>query len=128
MHCLYCSTPKTNVVNSRPGSENTVWRRRNCESCKKTFTTKEATDFSLIKVSKASGAKESFSRYKLSKSLDKALVLSEKYDTIDYLTQTILARVEITNTGHISSLNIRTTCLSVLTNFDKNAALRYESL
>ena len=42
MICVYCGHKSTDVTNSRPHSGSSgVWRRRQCGSCKRSFTTDE---------------------------------------------------------------------------------------
>ena len=42
MICVYCLTPDTSVVNSRPHKKHPhVWRRRRCATCHRTFTSYE---------------------------------------------------------------------------------------
>lgn len=66
MKCPNCGSSQTFVVNSRPAKEETqIWRRRECEDCKKKFTTHELIDLSHLIVIKKSGKRERFSRAKL---------------------------------------------------------------
>jgi transcriptional regulator NrdR family protein len=45
MFCIYCGS-LTRVVNSRyQKRDNRVWRRRECDSCKRVFTTNETIDY-----------------------------------------------------------------------------------
>src|SRR5690606_21819609 len=58
------------VTDSRLASGGTVvWRRRECDACKKRFTTYERVEHSLPTVVKKDGRREPFDRQKLLRSL-----------------------------------------------------------
>lgn len=66
MKCIYCTGKKTEVINSRPiAKKTTVWRRRSCISCGKTFTTKENALADNLFVVKRNGKRERFIYEKL---------------------------------------------------------------
>jgi transcriptional repressor NrdR len=70
MHCPYCSVTDCRVVDSRLVAEGAVtWRRRECEACKRRFTTYERLEYSLPSVVKKNGQRETFNREKLLRSL-----------------------------------------------------------
>jgi transcriptional repressor NrdR len=49
MICIKCFHEKTEVTNSRPTKkDHQVWRRRRCESCRVTFTTREKVDYAGV--------------------------------------------------------------------------------
>jgi transcriptional regulator NrdR family protein len=53
MVCVYCSE-KTSVINSRlQKRNNTIWRRRQCKSCKSIFTTQEIAQYMAVWLVKA---------------------------------------------------------------------------
>ena len=73
MHCPYCSVTDCRVVDSRLVAEGAVtWRRRECEGCKRRFTTYERLENSLPTVVKKNGQREAFNREKLLRSLQVA--------------------------------------------------------
>ena len=54
MRCPYCGHAVTSVIDSRLSQEsNTIRRRRECESCKRRFTTLESADLSFPRVIKS---------------------------------------------------------------------------
>lgn len=70
MQCPFCSHTDSRVTDSRLASGGTVvWRRRECDACKKRFTTYERVEHSLPTVVKKDGRREPFDRQKLLRSL-----------------------------------------------------------
>src|ERR1041384_8791057 len=70
MQCPYCNETDCRVVDSRLVSEGAVtWRRRECDNCKRRFTTYERLEYSLPTVVKKNGQRETFNREKLLRSL-----------------------------------------------------------
>ncbi|MBX9686205.1 MAG: transcriptional regulator NrdR [Candidatus Obscuribacterales bacterium] len=66
MFCPFCQQNDSRVLESRLSEENTsIRRRRECESCKKRFTTYERIESIQILVVKNSGSREPYSREKL---------------------------------------------------------------
>ena len=66
MRCPYCGHAVTSVIDSRLSQEsNTIRRRRECESCKRRFTTLESADLSFPRVIKSDKSTESFSKDKI---------------------------------------------------------------
>ena len=73
MKCPKCQSMETKVIDSRVIEEGqSIRRRRECESCKKRFTTYERVENVSLKVIKKSGKIEDFSREKLERCLEKA--------------------------------------------------------
>ena len=70
MQCPYCREMDSRVVDSRLAAGGTVtWRRRECDSCKRRFTTYERVEHTLPTVVKKDGEREPFDREKLLRSL-----------------------------------------------------------
>ena len=70
MQCPACRNTDSRVVDSRLASGGTVtWRRRECDSCKRRFTTYERVEYSLPAVVKKNGQREAFDRTKILRSL-----------------------------------------------------------
>ncbi len=66
MYCPFCSKKDSRVLESRLSEENTsIRRRRECESCKKRFTTYERIESIQLLVIKNSGSREPYNREKL---------------------------------------------------------------
>jgi transcriptional repressor NrdR len=70
MKCPYCDFETSKVVDSRPIEEgNSIRRRRECENCKKRFTTYEKIEQVNVMVVKKDGAREFFDREKILKGI-----------------------------------------------------------
>jgi len=73
MKCPYCGTTESSVLESRISEdEQSIRRRRECERCKKRFTTYERVEGLDLIVIKKDGRREPFDRDKLRKGLMKA--------------------------------------------------------
>ncbi|OGZ09553.1 MAG: hypothetical protein A3D65_06545 [Candidatus Lloydbacteria bacterium RIFCSPHIGHO2_02_FULL_50_13] len=66
MKCPFCKRGKTEVANSRTTKGGaSVWRRRTCTLCKKTFSTYETTSLDFLVVKKRSGRNTRYAPYKI---------------------------------------------------------------
>ena len=63
MQCPYCGTPDSRVVDTRSTGDS-IRRRRECQKCRKRFTTYEQISEALLIV-KRDGRREPFDRHKL---------------------------------------------------------------
>ncbi|MDR3345155.1 MAG: transcriptional regulator NrdR [Oscillospiraceae bacterium] len=73
MKCPFCGREDSRVIDSRPSDEGLrIRRRRECENCKKRFTTYEIVETIPIVVVKKNMTREPFSREKLFNSLLRA--------------------------------------------------------
>ncbi len=70
MLCPYCKEMDSRVVDSRLASAGAAtWRRRECDQCKKRFTTYERVELVLPTIVKKDGKRQPFVREKVLKSL-----------------------------------------------------------
>ena len=66
MECPFCKNLESRVVDSRLVAAGTVtWRRRECDGCKRRFTTYERVEHVLPNVKKRNGQREPFEREKV---------------------------------------------------------------
>lgn len=66
MKCPYCGEENTKVIDSRPAEENNaIRRRRQCEVCKKRFTTYEKVESIPFIVIKKDNIREPYDRSKI---------------------------------------------------------------
>lgn len=66
MKCPYCGEENTKVIDSRPAEENNaIRRRRQCEVCKKRFTTHEKVESIPLIVIKKDNIREPYDRSKI---------------------------------------------------------------
>lgn len=131
MVCPFCDQAKTSVVNSRwTRRNNQVWRRRRCESCNRTFTTREVPQLSFLRVKKREGHLEEYVRSKLLVSLLRSSDHISEADVAFGLADTIEAKILKTltpETDVIPSEVISQTVQDVLKRYDLKAFIKYLS-
>lgn len=72
MQCPYCNYKESKVVDSRHTDSNSIRRRRECESCKKRYTTYETIETTPVMVVKKGNTREYFDREKIKNGLIKS--------------------------------------------------------
>ena len=129
MVCPFCDQTRTSVVNSRHTKRNNqVWRRRRCDSCGRTFTTREVPQLSFLRVKKRSGHLEEYVRSKLLISLLWSSDHIQEADVAFALAETIetkLFKSIDADTEFIESELIANTVREVLKNYDLKAFIKY---
>ena len=66
MKCPFCGQEDTKVIDSRPADDNcSIRRRRQCEKCKKRFTTYEKIETIPLVVIKKDNTREPYDRSKI---------------------------------------------------------------
>ena len=130
MQCPYCNERDCRVVDSRLVSEGAVtWRRRECENCKRRFTTYERLENSLPTVVKKNGQREAFNREKLLRSLQVAC--NKRPVSVDVLDE-VASQVErsLAEGGHreVSSQAIGLAVMEALKRIDEVAYVRFASV
>jgi transcriptional repressor NrdR len=100
MQCPFCKHLESRVVDSRLVTAGTVtWRRRECDSCRRRFTTYERVEHVLPSVKKRNGQREPFEREKVLRGLQTAcnkrpVSLDVLEQQVDELEQELAARGE----------------------------------
>lgn len=70
MQCPFCGFENSRVLESRgTGEKAAIRRRRECENCRKRFTTYEKIEIMPVLIKKKNGAREEYSRKKLFSSI-----------------------------------------------------------
>lgn len=130
MKCPYCTSLETAVLESRESEDASVLRRRReCNKCRKRFTTYERIENIDLKVVKKDGRKENFDREKVKKGLKKACEKRPvELDQIDRLIDDIELRLLNRKSTEISSSDIGRMVLTRLKKIDKVAYLRFASV
>lgn len=130
MQCPYCKSTDSRVVDSRLAAGGTVtWRRRECDACKRRFTTYERVEYSLPTVVKKNGQREAFARDKLLRSL--RIACNKRPVTQDQLEETAedLERELAENSEkEVSSLLIGERVMERLKALDGVAYVRFASV
>ncbi len=129
MHCPFCNTPDTRVIDSRLTPDGKVRRRRECVSCKERFTTYETAELNLPRVIKNDGRREPFEEAKLragmTRALEKRPVESE---LIDKAVQAIKDALMRCGEKEIPSRQIGEMVMDALKDLDRVAYVRFASV
>jgi transcriptional repressor NrdR len=130
MQCPSCRHVDSRVVDSRLAAGGTVtWRRRECEACKRRFTTYERVEHSLPSVVKRDGKREPFDREKILKSL--RIACSKRPVSVDRLEQAAEAiEAELSERGdrEVASRTVGERVMERLRNLDEVAYVRFASV
>ena len=130
MHCPFCNTPDTKVIDSRLGSEGTqVRRRRECLICAERFTTYETVEFNLPRVKKRDGRCYEFDLQKMRSGMIKALEKRPvNMDDVDIAVHHIVQKLRARGEREVDSLLIGECVMSELKKLDTVAYVRFASV
>ena len=130
MKCPYCNNSDTKVIDSRPVEDGlAIRRRRECEKCKKRFTTFEKIENSLLVVVKNDGRRKSFDRNKLINGLLKACEKTKiTYEDVEKIAERIERALNNTMEKEIESKMIGALIMDELRNLDQVAYVRFASV
>ena len=130
MNCPFCNTSDTQVLESRVVSDGqAIRRRRECNKCKKRFTTHEEVKKSVLWVIKKDGRREPFDREKVKRgilrSIEKRPVsLDLVEETVNDVERELLKALK----EEVPSKVIGNIVLKRLKKIDKVAWLRFASV
>ena len=130
MHCPFCKTNETKVVDSRLVSEgDQVRRRRECLACSERFTTFEVAELLLPAVIKQNGTRQPFDEQKLRAGILRAL---EKrpvgIDAIEATLTRIKHQLFATGEREVSTGLVGETVMDNLRSLDEVAYVRFASV
>jgi len=130
MHCPYCGTKESEVVETRENSDlDTIRRRRSCLSCGKRFTTYERIENVQLVVIKKDNRREQFSREKLKigllKACEKTIIPT---DIIESLVTEIERELRGLDSLEVESKLIGEMVAKRLKKLDKVAYIRFASV
>ncbi len=130
MNCPKCKSSSIKVLEKRNAEgEQTIRRRRECETCGFRFTTYERIEVATLTVIKKDGQKETFSEEKLRKGIERAL---EKRPVtrveIDRFIEDIGRELKLGSVREIKSSEIGNIVLKKLKELDDVAYLRFASV
>jgi len=130
MRCPYCGSTNTIVVDSRfVEADNSIRRRRLCNSCKRRFTTYERIDTVKVTVIKRDGTREPFDRSKIVNGISKACEkrpISREH--IDAIADKIEAKLMAHNKKEVTSREIGELVMRELYKLDPVAYIRFASV
>lgn len=129
MMCPFCNAPDTKVIDSRRNEDFSIRRRRECESCKKRFTTYEKMEASPILVIKKDFTREPFNKDKLRKGiLNSCIKRPVSSKTIDKLIDEVEKEIMLRDDSEIRSIDIGELVLKRLKKIDDVAYIRFASV
>jgi transcriptional repressor NrdR len=127
MHCPFCRSTDTRVLDSRVAEDGTsIRRRRTCPECDRRFTTVEQMQLTVLK---RSGASEPFQREKAVAGVRKALMgrpVSE--DDLACLGQTVEDTLRAGGWAEVPAHEVGLAILAPLRELDEVAYLRFASV
>ncbi len=130
MHCPFCNTDDTKVIDSRLIREsNQTRRRRECPACKERFTTYEQAELSLPRIIKRDGRRTPFNEQKLRggvlRALEKRPVSVEQ---VENAIARILRKAMTCSEREIPSSQIGEWVMEELHQLDQVAYVRFASV
>ncbi len=130
MHCPFCGTHDTKVIDSRLVAEgDQVRRRRECTECGERFTTFETAELVMPRIIKQDGTRQPFNEEKLRAGMLRAL---EKRPVSMELLEAALARIKhklrASGEREISSLKVGELVMEELKALDEVAYIRFASV
>jgi transcriptional repressor NrdR len=130
MKCPYCFSPNSAVVDSREAEEqNSIRRRRVCESCTKRFTTYERIEGIDLKVIKKDGSSEDFSREKLRRGVVKATWKRPvSMADIEELLDDVERKLRLRESTEVKSWEVGNLVINRLRKMDKLSYLLFASV
>lgn len=130
MQCPYCHHVDNRVVDSRLAAGGTVtWRRRECDACKRRFTTYERVEYALPTVVKKDGQRVPFDRDKILRSLRIACNKRPvSPDQIEAQVETLERELAEKGDREVPSLYIGERVMALLKELDAVAYVRFASV
>ena len=130
MRCPYCSSPDTQVKDSRPAEDNSAIRRRRvCPDCGGRFTTFERVQLRELVVVKKSGRRVPFDRDKLTRSVEVALRKRPvDPERVERMMNGIVRQLENLGDPEVSSQQIGELVIEGLRSLDPVAFVRFASV
>lgn len=130
MRCPFCNSVNTRVVDSRQvESETSIRRRRECNDCKRRFTTYEKYEINSLIIIKKNQERESFDRNKILNGMIKSCYKRKvPLEVLENATKEIELELNHLNKKEIPSSEIGELIMEKLKNIDKVAYIRFASV
>lgn len=130
MHCPFCKTEDTKVIDSRLVTEgDQIRRRRECISCGERFTTFETAELVIPRVIKSDGTRQPFDIEKLREGMLHALQKRPvSLDRIDAALHHIMHKLRATGEREIKTRHIGELVMTELKQLDSVAYVRFASV
>jgi len=130
MKCPFCGKSDLQVLESRAVlDENAIRRRRECNHCKKRFTTYEKVKENFLWVIKKDGRREPFDKEKIKRGILKAIHKRPvSLELVDDIVEQIEREILKKESEEVTSRFIGNLVVKKLKKIDKVAWLRYASV
>lgn len=130
MHCPFCNTQETKVIDSRLVADGmSVRRRRECNACKERYTTFETAELVMPRVIKTNGAREPFNEDKLRAGLHRALEKRPvSVEALEKLVHRVKSELRATGEREVTSKFLGNLLMENLKLLDKVAYIRFASV
>lgn len=130
MKCPFCNNDESKVVDSRPTEEGcAIRRRRECNSCKKRFTTYEKIEETPLIIVKKDGNRESYNKDKMLSGIIKACEKRPvSFEQMEKMIAVIEKTLQNTLEKEISSKYIGELVMNNLKSLDEVAYVRFASV
>jgi len=130
MHCPFCNTTDTKVIDSRLVAEgNQVRRRRECTSCSERFTSFESAELVMPRLIKQNGNREPFDEEKLRSGILKALEKRPvSMEMVENSINHIKHELRATGEREVPSKMLGEQVMNALKNLDEVAYVRFASV
>ena len=129
MKCIYCNCTESRVVDSRPTEDGAIRRRRECEECKRRFTTYEKIEMLPVFVIKKEKRREPFDAAKVRNGIIRAC---EKrpvpLEEIERLVRQVETRVCQQMDEEVTTEQIGLLVMEGLKQLDEVAYIRFASV
>ena len=129
MQCPYCKYKESKVIDSRHTDPKSIRRRRECESCKKRFTTYEKIELTTLMVIKKDKSRQPFDRDKIKYGILRACEKRPiSIDSIDGVVNNIENELNKGFVEEIEATEIGEMVMDQLKNLDEVAYVRFASV
>jgi transcriptional repressor NrdR len=130
MHCRFCRSADTNVIDSRLSREgDVIRRRRSCPGCGRRFTTYERVEEAFPLVVKKDGRREPYDRAKVMAGLQRACEKRPvSADTIAAVADRVARRLQEEGSREVPSSLIGEAVMRELRDLDTVAYVRFASV
>ena len=130
MKCPFCSSPDTQVIDSRVSDDgDSIRRRRRCAACSKRFTTYETVELRMPQVVKQDGSRAAFDLDKLRTGFMRALHKRPvPTQLVDEAIATVAQDVLALGAPEIESRDIGQMVMRELHKLDEVAYIRFASV
>jgi transcriptional repressor NrdR len=127
--CPYCGSENLKTLETRDSPDNTVRRRKECDSCERRFTTYEYVETVELMVKKKDGRSERFDVNKIIRGLQKAcekrsVTMEQIHELAERVRQDLVARGK----DEITSREIGDLVMKHLKKLDRVAYIRFASV